>query len=334
MDDFAGIRLYQNGVQVAEFTRAAADTGLADSESYVPATPGFYSYHITVIDSESPVNESDPSPTLGTPLSLPLGDDFNVAGDPNPGLWLNNGAEVNDRANNPISGGLALNLNGAPNGGDVVELKPLDLSGAGGNGVVLSYYYQPRGNGNAPEEGDSLLVYLKNDMDEWILVRAYPGSDLQPFQQEVVDLDSEAAGNGTFFHGQFQVRLRSIGGASSIPNDDWFIDDLRLEGATGLDPVMSLTPAQYALHGNYPNPFNPTTTIRYDLRHGGAVDVAIYNVVGQRVRTLVSERQEAGSYRVVWNGRADSGARVASGVYLVRMTAGSFVQTHKMMLLK
>lgn len=104
-------------------------------------------------------------------------------------------------------------------------------------------------------------------------------------------------------------------------------------GATGVgdQPV----PAEFALHANIPNPFNPVTTIGYDVPAGGAdVTIAVYDVSGRRVRTLVSQRREAGRYTARWNGEDDRGARAASGVYFYRMNAGGFVETRKMVLLK
>jgi hypothetical protein len=93
-------------------------------------------------------------------------------------------------------------------------------------------------------------------------------------------------------------------------------------------------PSVYRLHPNYPNPFNPTTTIRYDLPAPEDVHVVIYNVRGERVRVLVDEHQLAGRHEAGWDGRNSRGESVASGVYLYRIVAGEFVSTRKMTLLK
>ena len=94
-------------------------------------------------------------------------------------------------------------------------------------------------------------------------------------------------------------------------------------------------PTSFALHANVPNPFNPTTTISYDVPRGGAdVNIAIYDIAGRRVRELVNEHRTPGNWSVQWNGEDDRGQRVASGVYFYRMRAGSFVETRKMVLLK
>jgi hypothetical protein len=95
------------------------------------------------------------------------------------------------------------------------------------------------------------------------------------------------------------------------------------------------SPPAFALHANIPNPFNPQTTIQYDIPAGGAgVNIAIYDVGGRLVRALVDEHRAPGTWSVQWNGEDDRGNRVSSGVYFYRMRAGSFVETKKMVLLK
>ncbi len=90
----------------------------------------------------------------------------------------------------------------------------------------------------------------------------------------------------------------------------------------------------YQLFQNYPNPFNPETAISYQLPAVSQVQLAIYNTIGQRIRTLVNERQAAGRYTVLWDGRDDAGQEVSSGVYLYRLVAGKFSRTHRMLLLR
>jgi hypothetical protein len=93
-------------------------------------------------------------------------------------------------------------------------------------------------------------------------------------------------------------------------------------------------PERYALSPNRPNPFNPVTVIAYDLPRAGESRLVIYDVSGARVRELVNRRESAGRYSVTWDGRGDSGAPAASGVYFYRLTSGTFTQTRKMVLLK
>ncbi|MCI0450845.1 MAG: right-handed parallel beta-helix repeat-containing protein [Candidatus Latescibacteria bacterium] len=88
------------------------------------------------------------------------------------------------------------------------------------------------------------------------------------------------------------------------------------------------------LEQNFPNPFNPTTTLAFSLKQAENVALTIYDVGGRRVRELVNERRERGAYKVVWDGQNDAGQTVASGVYFYKMVAGSFTDTKKMTILK
>ncbi len=93
-------------------------------------------------------------------------------------------------------------------------------------------------------------------------------------------------------------------------------------------------PSQFALRPNYPNPFNPSTTIRYDVATRSRVELRIYDVRGALVRTLVDGERAAGSYSIAWNGLNDRGNPASSGVYFYRLTAGTFSDVRKMTLVK
>ncbi len=98
-------------------------------------------------------------------------------------------------------------------------------------------------------------------------------------------------------------------------------------------------PGNFTLHQNYPNPFNPTTTIAYTLAKPSRVEIRIYNIVGQRVKTYDQSMQPSGTFNVQWSGVNDNGSRVASGTYIIRLEAvtsngENTVLTKKMTLLK
>jgi hypothetical protein len=95
-----------------------------------------------------------------------------------------------------------------------------------------------------------------------------------------------------------------------------------------------IVPVEFALDQNYPNPFNPTTTIRFALPNDSKVSMKIYDVLGREVRTLINGDVAAGTNAIEWNGKNNFGTSVASGMYIYRIEAGSFVATKKMMLLK
>ena len=107
------------------------------------------------------------------------------------------------------------------------------------------------------------------------------------------------------------------------------------------NPPVGIEPANddivtdgFALAQNYPNPFNPETTVEFGLRDAQRVSLAVYDITGRQVATLVDGRREAGRYAVRWTGRDDAGRQVASGVYLYRLTAGEQTVTRKMILLR
>ncbi len=99
--------------------------------------------------------------------------------------------------------------------------------------------------------------------------------------------------------------------------------------------ALQTRPAVFSLADNYPNPFNPTTTLQYALPQAADVALTVYNVLGQPVRTLVAERQNAGRYAVEWDATNDQGHRLSSGMYFYRLQAGGdFREVKKMLLLK
>ena len=150
--------------------------------------------------------------------------------------------------------------------------------------------------------------------------------------------------------------------ASSEPNDStyaWIAPDISSDSClvrvVAYDPAMltgedvsdavfaiktvstddELPAATWALSQNFPNPFNPNTTIHYNVKAGGGqVSLRVFDVSGRVVRTLVNGSQTAGAKSVTWNGTNDAGQRVASGIYFYRMIAPDFTQTKKMVLLR
>jgi len=105
-----------------------------------------------------------------------------------------------------------------------------------------------------------------------------------------------------------------------------------VEGVSGDSDITM--PTVTALGGNYPNPFNPSTTISFDVSREGFVTIDIYNIRGQRVKRVVSGSFSGGRHSVVWNGDDSAGNSVGSGVYFYRMTTGEYTATRKMLLLK
>jgi len=111
--------------------------------------------------------------------------------------------------------------------------------------------------------------------------------------------------------------------------------EVHVDWATGIgDDLSAALPDKFSLGQNYPNPFNPATHIVYALPRTAQVQLIIYNVLGQKIRTLVNKQQPAGRYDLQWHGLDDAGRQVASGVYIYLIRAGSFVKAHKMILMR
>lgn len=132
--------------------------------------------------------------------------------------------------------------------------------------------------------------------------------------------------------GQAQLNIRVIDERNAAAEDSILVI---VEPVVGIgDPAAGDIPKTFAVAQNYPNPFNPATAISYQLAAASEVELAIYNLLGQKVRTLVQARQPAGRYEAKWDGRSDAGVPVASGVYIYRFTAGSYQKVMKMILLR
>ena len=117
--------------------------------------------------------------------------------------------------------------------------------------------------------------------------------------------------------------------------DDIYLVKIDGTGATAIgDESLFVTPDEFSLHQNYPNPFNPETKIEFTLPKVSEVKIEIYNIAGQKVRTLFNGVRPAGLHSVVWNGTGDSGNKLSSGVYVYKIKAGDYTTSRKMILLK
>ena len=120
--------------------------------------------------------------------------------------------------------------------------------------------------------------------------------------------------------------VNSAGGPDAVADPAWYIPPaqsaVRLETAAAVE--------DFRLQQNYPNPFNPSTTIDFAVKEQGRVELAIFDVLGRKVKTLVSESLPMGSYSAMWDGTDNAGSAVPSGVYVYRMTAGTYSSFRKL----
>ena len=97
---------------------------------------------------------------------------------------------------------------------------------------------------------------------------------------------------------------------------------------------VKLVPGVFALHQNYPNPFNPKTEIRFDLPEASKVEISIFNLMGQKVRTLSNEEISSGYHVMQWDGTNDKGSMVSTGMYFYTLSTNKYNAMRKMLFLK
>ena len=134
----------------------------------------------------------------------------------------------------------------------------------------------------------------------------------------------------TYVGGNLRVGIQCVSNDAFVFMLDDFVMDLGT--VSNVDPVTPVV--MTALSGNFPNPFNPETTISYSVKGTAPVTVEIYNAKGQKVKTLVNETKAEGHYQAKWDGRDDNNQAVTSGVYFYKMNAGKYTSTKKMILMK
>jgi hypothetical protein len=206
-----------------------------------------------------------------------------------------------------------------------------------------------------PEKLGSFTATLEWDADA-LQYEGHSGGTTLGFENPVVNDMHVKEGKLRFAHAYpygakgevnvLNVRMKVIGeeGASSGVDLSFsamaaaysFKDLLPFVEVTEGDLELSgdeAAPTEYGID-NHPNPFNPSTEIKYQLPQLDEVQIVIYNVLGQEVRTLVNGKQEAGRYTVQWNGDNEQGQRVPSGMYFLKMKAGKFSAERKLLLLK
>jgi hypothetical protein len=185
---------------------------------------------------------------------------------------------------------------------------------------------------------DFVYVSASIDMDEWTTLYTEAGKH-DEWHQLLIDL-SDFAGQDIYLQFRLIDDTNDNAAIFELTDPGWSIANLRVISGKPVSTVDEyLYKPMISLNQNFPNPFNPETTIGFNVTGSGdssyhTVSISIYNVRGQRVRTLVSAEFPSGEYSVTWNGRDDNGVSVGSGIYLYRLTSSDLVRTRKMILIK
>jgi len=234
-----------------------------------------------------------------------------------------------------------------------------DIFSAIRDGVYLDYF-TPNAMGTAYSNHDGNIVGVQTDntifttagwaglldgdntVDEYVMasISNFPTRPLRHIDYYNVYLDDDLAGQTTDLEYQYDTQdlvtgETYTGGVSAHYSSNDESETIEVEFVyTGYANDPGIIPLVTTLNSNYPNPFNPVTTISYALADAGQVKLDIYNVKGQKIRTLVNEAQKAGIHQLQWNGTDDRNHQVASGIYFYKMKFGKYTSTKKMILMK
>jgi hypothetical protein len=247
--------------------------------------------------------------------------------------WWSSLYGVPDIAVRPDKIGQAVQLNSTFNrdlriiNGDVVSVLSYSIS----EGIPAAMLSRVAGSGNSDK-----ITEIKNGSNTVALVDV-PWVSVQPASGLVSPGDTAHVtvtfnANGMVCPSSHQAYLIIH---NNDPEADPIIIPLDMEvimtGICGGDSTLAL-PRAFCLGPNYPNPFNPVTTLTYNLQKAGAVKLAVYDVQGRRVKCLVDEAQSAGAHSVIWNGVTETGLQASSGVYFVRIESQGQAKTRKIIL--
>ncbi|MGB2697781.1 MAG: FlgD immunoglobulin-like domain containing protein [Candidatus Zixiibacteriota bacterium] len=199
------------------------------------------------------------------------------------------------------------------------------------NGIYKVSYWIP----NAIYTPITYIIF-DSDINQWDMDYVYAeGSDLSIYKYKVtnyMDLNNFWNTNKAW-DGEYIIHVKVCDQSDNCVEDTTTVI---VDNTTEVEETedIAVVPERFSLSQNYPNPFNPDTKIDFSIPRNSKVRLSIYNVMGQRIKTLVDETKTAGYYDVIWDGRNEKGKEVASGTYIYKLEADDFKETKKMILLK
>jgi len=201
----------------------------------------------------------------------------------------------------------------------------LTADNVGGSDLGIFWSNSNDEDGDQVEYTLSLCIAELNDCVDTTLIGTnvfIPYSDLY---ETITDFDL------TMLNITWNVETSDDWTSTMSSNGPW---TLTVDAGWMLSSEEDMIPEVFALYNNYPNPFNPITNIKYDIPEVSDVRIDIYNLAGQRVRTLVSKQHQPGRFKIQWNATNDAGSPVASGMYIYKIHAKDFVSVKKLLLMK
>ncbi len=213
-----------------------------------------------------------------------------------------------------------------------------EFSGETGKSDINIYPADDDANSNDFYYHDLAYTISKDGGLSWanpeILIAEKQTAEYYPYVADKLEMD------GNEIRAHFIYMIDPLPGASLFSSQNsstdsclWIYDSITLTIPTYVEKQNS-TVNKFELHQNYPNPFNPLTTIKYNLLHSRHVTLEVYNILGQKVKTLVNTKQEMGLHTVVWDAKDNFDRKAASGIYIYQLSVGGYIFSKKMTLLK
>jgi len=188
---------------------------------------------------------------------------------------------------------------------------------------------KPENITSTPDRDEGEISLFRDIIDEnvylFYLEDGLPGSDLNLFYMD--DYEDYYIHNWPAIQGHFSVPIRKSS------TEQVYLVHRKISPATGVK-IKDFSPGEIMLEQNYPNPFNERTSISFQIKDKCFVNLTVYDLLGHKIIKLVNESTEAGYHRIIWDGSNESGRRVASGIYLYKLTTGEYSIIKKMILQK
>jgi choice-of-anchor B domain-containing protein len=329
LNDLAAIEIFRDGVQLAAIPVSPADTG--QPGAYIDSVTGYHYYKIRARDNEVPPNVSGFTVQIQGYGGLldSYAEDFENAIDNLlvEGTWDTTGA-ISHTGTSSYTDSPSGNY---PNNDGSSFITPRIVVHAGD---TLSFWHIV-----ITQTGDFGWVDIKNGPTGfWNVLKGYTSAmhaEWQDGSADPGDWFMERISLAPYAGDTVSFRFRMQSNASGTA-DGWYLDDISTGTLTGVGEGPAGVPGRFTLYQNSPNPFNPTTLIRFDVPARSTVRLSVFNMLGQEIRRLFDGETGPGSRSVEWDGRTTSGIEAPSGAYFYSITFegadGSTASDHKRML--
>ncbi|MBI4548299.1 MAG: choice-of-anchor B family protein [Ignavibacteriae bacterium] len=334
LNDFASVDIYRDGSLYGSIPQTSSDTG--QLRSYFDTTSGYHLYKLLIQDNEIPSNASAFTDSLlgYGGITFVYNEDFEQGRGE---IFATGGWDTTHSL--AFSGNASLTESPGGNYPDNSKAYFLTPPVVIQPNMVLRFKHIA-----IIAILDFGFVEISKDHNKTFSILSGYNSQRYPslwgdLRADTGDWVAETFSLSSYVNDTVIIRFRML--ANSTTNaDGWYVDDLSIDFATDIqEQAVTEIPEAFSLSPNYPNPFNPTTSITYSLPVRSMVTLRIFDLLGQEVATLVNSREEAGFHVMVWDGRNKNSMPLGSGAFLYRLDARGengafFTQQRTMLLLK